>query len=149
MNIWDKRFMDLAVMIGTWTNCVRLDRQIGAVVARDDKILGMGYNKVPSPLQSCVERGECIRKKANVESGTRQEFCYSICAEQNAILQALKEGHDMKGATIYISHTPCGVCARWIIDVGIKRVVYRTPYTDKFSLEMLKEGGVKLEQYKE
>lgn len=149
MNIWDKRFMDLAVMLGTWTNCARPDRKIGAVIARDEEILGMGYNKVPKPLKSCIEKGVCYRKANNIESGTHQELCYSICAEQNAVLQALKEGRDMHGATIYISHTPCGVCARWIIDAGITRVVYRSPYTDEFSIQMLKEAGVKLEQFKE
>ena len=146
MNIWDKRFMQLAELIGTWTNCVRPERQIGAVVARGEDVLGMGYNKVPTPLQSCTDKGVCYRKQHNVESGTHQELCYSICAEQNAISQALKEHCDLSGATIYISHTPCAICARWIISVGIKRIVYHTPYTDKFALQLLKEAGVQLEQ---
>ena len=146
MNIWDKRFMDLAIMVGSWTDCVRPERQIGAVVAKGNTLLGVGYNKVPAPLKSCIERGECIRQKDKIESGTHQEYCYTVCAEQIAIMQALKNHPDLKDATIYTTHTPCAICARWIINAGITRIVYRTQYTDKFSFKLLKEAGIKLEQ---
>ncbi len=146
MTVWDKRFIELATLVGSWTNCARPERRIGAVVARGDEILGMGYNKVPSPLKSCLDKGVCYRKENGIESGTHQELCYSICAEQNAITEALRHYGDLTGATIYISHTPCAICARWIIEVGIKRIVYHTPYTDKFALNLLKEAGIVLEQ---
>ena len=146
MTIWDKRFMELAELVGTWTNCARPERRIGAVVTRGEQVLGIGYNKVPSMLKSCIDKGVCYRKQNNIESGTHQELCYSICAEQNAITDALQHYRDLNGATIYISHTPCAICARWIIEVGITRIVYHTPYTDKFALELLKEAGIILEQ---
>ncbi|MBQ7977717.1 MAG: cytidine/deoxycytidylate deaminase family protein [Clostridia bacterium] len=147
MKIWDKRFMEMAMLVGTWSDCIRPERKIGAVVANGENLLGVGYNKVPGNMKSCIERGECIRKKNNIESGTHQEFCYTICAEQNAIKQALMNQSDLNGATIYVSHTPCAICARWIISTGIKRVVYHSPYTDSFSLQLLKEAGVKLEKF--
>lgn len=148
MNIWDKKFMDLAEYVGKWSDCLRPERQMGAVVAKGDRVLGIGYNKVPGEIKSCRERGVCIRVAEGIESGTRQEYCYTICAEQNAIMQALETHSDLKDATIYTSHTPCAICARWIISAGITRIVYRTPYTDKFSLKLLDEAGVKLEQLK-
>lgn len=146
LDIWDKRFMELAEMVGSWTNCVREDRKIGAVVVKDNNVLGMGFNGVPKGIPSCQETGECIRKKLNIKSGNNLEICYSICAEQNAIIQAYKNHNDLNGATIYVTHTPCALCARWIINAGIKRIVYKEAYTDKFSIELLKTAGITLEK---
>lgn len=145
-NIWDERFMAMAEMVGSWTNCIRADRKVGAVIVKDNSILGIGFNGAPAGLKSCAERGECIRQKMKIQSGTHQEICYAVCAEQNAISQAIRNNRDLSGATIYISHTPCAICARWIINVGIKRVVYKAEYTDKFSFELLKEAGVTLQK---
>lgn len=70
-------------------------------------------------------------------------------AEQNAILQAAKLGISIEGSTLYCTHQPCSVCAKMIINVGIRRVVYQQGYPDKFSLEIFDEAGVKLEQFNE
>ena len=106
-----------------------------------------GYNGAPAGLKTCRERGECMRRKLNIESGTRAELCYAIHAEQNAILQAAKLGISIDGATLYCTHQPCSVCAKMIVNVGIKRVVYEQGYPDKFSLEIFEEAGVTLEQF--
>ena len=74
-------------------------------------------------------------------------MCYAIHAEQNAILQAAKLGISIDGATIYCTHQPCSVCAKMIVNVGIKRVVFERPYPDAFSLEFFSEAGVVLEQF--
>lgn len=106
-----------------------------------------GYNGAPAGLKTCKERGECMRRKMNIASGTRAEVCYAIHAEQNAILQAAKLGISIEGATLYCTHQPCSVCAKMIVNVGIKRVVYQQGYPDQFSLEIFEEAGVKLEQF--
>ncbi len=145
-NIWDDRFMQMADLISNWSDCIREERKIGAVIASGKNLISIGFNATPDGVKSCAERGECIRRKNNIESGTRQEICYTLCAEQNAILDALSSGKDLSKATIYITHTPCAICARCIIKSGIKRIVYHTEYTDKFSLQLLKEAGIKLEK---
>jgi dCMP deaminase len=74
-------------------------------------------------------------------------LCYAIHAEQNAIIQAAKLGVSIEGATLYCTHQPCVVCAKMIVNAGIKRVVYVEGYPDEFAVTMLDEGGVTLERY--
>ena len=145
-NIWDERFMQMAEFVSNWSDCIREERKIGAVVASGKNLISIGFNSAPEGIKTCAERGECIRKQFQIESGTRQEICYTLCAEQNAIFDAVKSGRDLSNATIYITHTPCAICARWIIKSGIKRIVYHAEYTDKFSLQLLTEAGIKLDK---
>ena len=143
-NMWDKRYMDVAKLVGSWSTCIRENRQVGAVIVKDNRIVSTGYNGAPSGVKSCVERGECIRDKMGIESGTRQEICYSVHAEQSAIIQAAKMGISINDSTIYVTHQPCSLCARMIINSGIKRIVYEQDYPDKFSLTLLKESKIEL-----
>ena len=149
MNKWDKRFMEMAYVVSSWSSCYQENRQVGAVITRDKRILTTGYNGAGSGIQSCKERGECLRRKLNIASGTRAEVCYAVHAEQNAIIQAAKLGISVDGATLYCTHQPCVICAKMIINSGIKRVVYKEGYPDEFSLEMFAQAGVTLEKFDE
>ena len=130
MDKWDSRFMKMADFIGSWSSCYQENRQVGAVIVRDKRIITTGYNGAPSGVKSCKEKGECLRKKLNIASGTRLESCYAVHAEQNAIAQAAKLGESVDGATIYVTHQPCTICTKMIINSGIKKVVYRNGYPD-------------------
>lgn len=145
---WDARFMDMAKTIASWSSCYRAGRQIGAVIVKNKRILTTGYNGAPAGVLSCVEKGECMRDKLSIPSGTRHELCYAIHAEQNAIIQAAKLGVSIEGATLYCTHQPCVICAKIIVNAGISRVVYAEGYPDEFSLEIFKLAGVELLQYK-
>ena len=147
MDKWDHRFMQMAYLISGWSSCFNEGRNIGAVIVKDKRIMTTGYNGAPAGLKTCKERGECLRRKLGIPSGTRTEICYAIHAEQNAILQAAKLGLSIDGATLYCTHQPCSVCAKMIINAGIKRVVYEQGYPDDFSLEFFRDGGVLLERY--
>lgn len=147
MDKWDVRFMEMARVIAGWASCYQSNRKIGAVIVKNKRIMTTGYNGAPAGVRTCVERGECLRRKMNVPSGTRAEICYAIHAEQNAIIQAAKLGVSIEGATLYCTHQPCVVCAKMIVNSGIVRVVYEEGYPDEFAVEMLKEGGVKLERF--
>ncbi len=144
MDKWDSRFMKMADFIGSWSSCYQENRQVGAVIVRDKRIITTGYNGAPSGVKSCKEKGECLRKKLNIASGTRLESCYAVHAEQNAIAQAAKLGESVDGATIYVTHQPCTICTKMIINSGIKKVVYRNGYPDEFSKVLLDEAGVAL-----
>ncbi|MBQ8451700.1 MAG: cytidine/deoxycytidylate deaminase family protein [Clostridia bacterium] len=144
-NKWDKRFMDLAKLVSTWSTCVRSGRQVGSVIVQDKRIIATGYNGAPSGVTSCLERGECLRDKLGIPSGTRQEVCYATHAEQNALVQAAKLGISTNGATIYVTHQPCTICTKLLINAGIKRIVYGYNYPDEFSLNLLKEAGIEIE----
>ncbi|MBR2334326.1 MAG: dCMP deaminase family protein [Clostridia bacterium] len=149
MDKWDKRFMEMAEVVATWTSCAREGRAIGAVIVKDKRILTTGYNGAPSGILSCRDKGECMRDKLGVESGTRQELCYAVHAEQNAIAQAAKLGVSVDGATIYVTHQPCTICTRIIINSGIKRIIYKHSYPDEFSVQLLKDAGVELIKFQE
>ena len=139
---WDGRFMKLAKEVSSWSTCVR--REVGSVIVRDKRIIATGYNGAPSGVLSCEEKGYCIRDRLSIASGTRQEICYATHAEQNALVQAAKLGISVDGATIYVTHQPCIICAKLIINAGIKRVVYAYDYPDYCSIELLKQAVVEI-----
>lgn len=147
MEKWDKRFMELTELVGTWASCYR--RKVGAIIVKDKRVLTTGYNGAPAGISSCVERGECLREKMNIPSGTRAETCYAAHAEQNAIIQAARYGANIDGATLYCTHQPCVICAKMIINAGIKRVVYKEGYPDEFSIRLFEEVGTKIIKYEE
>jgi len=149
MDKWDKRFMEVAKLVSSWASCYQQDRKIGAVIVKEKRILTTGYNGAPAGVMTCVERGECLRKKLGIPSGTRHEMCYAIHAEQNAIIQAAKLGVSIEGATLYCTHQPCIICAKMIVNSGIERIVYEKGYPDDFSLEIIAESGVKIERFTE
>ena len=146
---WDKRFMEMARLVSTWASCYKRDRKIGAVIVLDKRVMTTGYNGAPAGVSTCVERGECLREKLGIASGTRHEVCYAVHAEQNAIIQAAKLGIRIDGATLYCTHQPCILCAKMIVNSGIRRVVYEQGYPDDFSREILAEGGVSVERWSE
>jgi len=133
-------------MVAKRSTCLR--RQVGALIVKDKRILATGYNGAPSGLKHCEEVG-CIRDKIKVPSGQRHELCRGLHAEQNAIIQAAYHGISIKGATMYCTTSPCVICAKMIINAGIKEVIYEEGYDDPLAMELLKEAGVKVERYKE
>ncbi len=143
---WDERFLRMATQVAEWSSCYQENRQVGAVIAKNKRILTTGYNGASSGIVSCKERGECLRRKLGIASGTKHEICYATHAEQNAIIQAARMGIAIDGATLYCTHQPCTICAKMIINSGITRIVYRYGYPDEFSLQLIKEAGVTLEQ---
>lgn len=149
MDKWDKRFMDMTRLVGSWSSCMKDNRHVGAIIVKNKRILTTGYNGAPSGIKSCVERGECIRMRDGVQSGTRAEYCYAVHAEQNALIQAAKLGISVDGATLYCTHQPCSMCTRLIINAGISRVVFGEGYPDDFSLKLFEESNVILDKYEE
>lgn len=147
MDKWDARFMELSGTIATWASCFKQNRKIGCVIVKNKRIMTTGYNGAPAGVKTCVERGECLREKLGIASGTQQEICYATHAEQNAIIQAARLGVSIDGATLYCTHQPCTICSKMIVNAGIKRVVYREGYPDEFAVKILKEGGISLEKY--
>lgn len=144
MNKWDNRFMAIAQCVAQWSSCKR--RHVGAVIVKNNRIISTGYNGAPAGIKTCVEKGECIREKLNIKSGTLQEFCYAVHAEQNAIIQAAKLGGSTNGATLFCTHQPCVLCAKMLVNAGITRVVYKEGYPDDFAQEILQEAGIQIEQ---
>jgi dCMP deaminase len=138
---WEEYFMDIVELVARRSTCLR--RSVGAVLVKDKRILATGYNGAPSGLKHCAEVG-CLREKMNVSSGERHELCRGLHAEQNAIIQSALHGVSLKGATLYCTNHPCVICAKMIINAGIKSVFYAEGYRDRMAVEMLKESGVEV-----
>lgn len=137
----DEYFMEMCDLVAKRSTCLR--RQIGAVIVKDGHIVSTGYNGAPRNVEHCLDIG-CIRIKENIPSGTHAESCMALHAEQNAILQCAYHGKSSKDAIIYVNTQPCIICAKMIINAGIKKVIYRGDYPDPSALEMLKKGGVEV-----
>lgn len=140
---WDTYFMEMAVLTARRSTCLR--RQVGAVIVRDRHIIATGYNGAPRGLVHCGQmEGGCLRQRQNIPSGQRHELCRALHAEQNAIIQAAALGSRIEGGTIYITHQPCVICAKMIINAGIQRIVVREGYPDQMSVDILEEAGLKI-----
>ena len=139
---WDAYFMEITHVVAKRSTCTR--RQVGAVIVLDKRILATGYNGAPKDLPHCEEVG-CLRAKLQVPSGERHELCRGLHAEQNAIIQAALHGSSIKGASIYVTHQPCVVCAKMIINAGIVEIIYEGEYPDPLSKEMFDLAGVKVQ----
>jgi dCMP deaminase len=143
---WDAYFMDMAVLASRRSSCLR--RAVGAVLVKDRRVLATGYNGVPSGVTHCEVTG-CLREKLNIPSGERHELCRGLHAEQNAILQAAFHGVSIREAVLYCTNLPCIICAKMMINAGVRRIVYRDGYADPLAEEMLREVGMELVRHPE
>jgi len=139
---WDEYFMEMAEVVRKRSTCLR--RAVGAVIVLDNRIMATGYNGVPVGIEHCDVRG-CLREELNVPSGERHELCRGLHAEQNAIIQAAYLGQSIAGGTLYCTTQPCVICAKMLINAGIRRIVIREAYPDELSDQMLKEAGIQVD----
>lgn len=128
---WDSYFLSIAQQVATRSTCDRA--RVGAVIVKDKRVLTTGYNGSPKGLPHCDDvghlmvDGHCVR---------------TLHAEQNAIIQAALHGVSVAGGTLYVTHQPCLICAKMLINAGIVRVAYIGDYPDQLSLEFLEAAGV-------
>lgn len=116
---WDQYFMDIAFMVKERSTCPRL--HVGAIVVKDKRIKGTGYNGSPPGLDHCDDVG-CLMIKDHCKR--------TIHAEVNAIMEC--SPIEREKATIYVTAQPCMECSKLIIASGIKRVVYAKAYPTEY-----------------
>lgn len=138
----DEYFLKVASVVAERSTCRR--HHIGAVAVMNKHILATGYNGAPSGLKDCLELG-CLRDELNIPSGTRQEICRGIHAEQNVIIQASLHGISLEGSTIYATHTPCVLCAKMLVNAKVKRYVSFGRYDDDAFIDLFQEAGIELD----
>jgi dCMP deaminase len=138
---WDEYFLEMASLVAKRSTCLR--RSVGSVIVKEKRILATGYNGAPSGLKHCVEIG-CIRQQMKIPSGERHELCRALHAEQNALIQACLHGISVKGAVLYATNQPCVICAKMLINAGIKEIVIAEGYPDEMALSFLKQAKIKI-----
>ncbi len=135
--------MGITALVAERSTCAR--RQVGAILVLDKRIVSTGYNGVPSGLAHCLDIG-CLREKMGIPSGERHELCRGLHAEQNAIIQAATHGVSVSGAVLYCTNMPCVICAKMLINSGVREIYYREGYADDLSEEMFKDADVPLKR---
>ncbi len=138
---WDEYFLEAARLVAKRSTCLR--RKVGAVLVKGKRILATGYNGAPSGIKHCEVTG-CLREQLKVPSGERHELCRGLHAEQNVILQAALYGVSVEGSTLYITNAPCSICAKMVINAGIKEIIYSDSYPDKMAENFLREARIKI-----
>lgn len=123
---WEDYFIGITDKVRERSTCSRL--AVGSIIVKDNKILSTGYNGSPQGEEHCnevgcyISNGSCIR---------------TIHAEMNAIMNSLEQGVNIEGASIYVTHYPCYNCAKHIVQVGIKEVIYKEDYRNNVEVEKL------------
>lgn len=139
---WDAYFLSIAQVVASRSNCVK--RHVGAVIARDRRIVSTGYNGTPRGVRNCNEGG-CPRCNAFAESGTRLDECLCSHGEENAIIQAAYHGVSVRDGSLYTTFFPCLFCTKLIINAGLREVVYNAAYhLDTRADSLLSEAGIVL-----
>ncbi len=144
---WDKYFMKMAFLVAERSTCLR--HHVGAIIVKDKHVLTTGYNGAARNTDDCLTLG-CLRNQLKIRSGERHEICRAIHAEQNAIIQAGVHGVTIEGATLFCTHRPCIICAKMIVNAGIKEVVTCDSYPDDYNLvlELFEQADVKFKTIK-
>jgi dCMP deaminase len=138
---YDEYFMEMAHVVSKRSTCLR--RKVGAILVKDKHILSTGYNGAPKGLKHCSEVG-CLREQMGVPSGERHEICRGLHAEQNAIIQAAVFGVSIKDSILYCTNTPCVVCAKMLVNAGVKEIIYSGDYPDGLAKRILNESQIKI-----
>lgn len=141
-------YMKVASVFADLSHAKRL--HVGAIVVKDDRIISIGYNGMPSGWDNCCEDSvECNLREAEFIEGNNKGFKLKtkpevLHAESNAIAKLAKSNESGDGADIFITHSPCIECAKLIYQSGIRRVFYGDNYRDDAGIRFLKASGVEV-----
>ena len=137
---WVNAFMDTAERFAQLSSAKRL--HVGAVVVKDNRIISIGYNGMPSGwTNECEEL--ILHSDDTVTTKTKDEV---IHAEANAILKLARDGERGNGSSLFCTHAPCIHCAKLIHGAGIDKVYYRDTYRDSIGLEFLEKCNIEIER---
>lgn len=126
----DRRYLRMAKIWAENSYCVR--RKVGALLVKDGMIISDGYNGTPSGFENVCEDEDGFTKP------------YVLHAEANAITKVAQSNNSSRGATLYITSSPCMECSKLIIQAGIKRVVYHEKYRITDGLDILEKAGIEI-----
>ena len=152
MDKWQSAYMDVAERFSSLSTARKL--QVGAIVVKDNRVLSIGYNGMPSGWDNNCEHE--IKPDWMTGESTPEDIEYGmvllktkpevIHAEMNCLAKLAASNESGKGAELYISHAPCMECAKMIYASGISKVYWRTEYRDIAGVNFLRECGLGVEQ---
>lgn len=165
---YDQMYMDIAARCAKMSYAIRA--KVGSVIVKDDNIISMGWNGMPSGMSNdCEDRVYSTKVTLSTEQVSdifRKEFPYTehiaqghyrryklvtkpevLHSEQNAVCKAAKSGTALKGATMYVTLAPCMNCAAIVYNAGISRLVYQNEYkgaAGSAGVKFLKDRGLEV-----
>ena len=125
---YDHAYMPMAVEWARLSHCTR--KKVGALIVKEGMIISDGYNGTPTGFPNDCEGDDGLT------------HWYVLHAEANAIMKVARSTNNARGATLYLTHSPCRECSKLILQAGIKRLVYLDAYKDPAGLELLHNGGL-------
>jgi dCMP deaminase len=132
---FDIRYLKMAQIWAENSYCKR--RKVGALIVKDRMIISDGYNGTPAGFENICEDENDKTKP------------YVLHAEANAITKVAQSNNSSRGATLYVTSSPCLECSKLIIQAGIKRVVFSDNYRLQDGIEILKRAGIEIKQIKD
>jgi len=155
MSKFDLAHMEAAEVYSKLSSAVRL--KVGCVIVKDNTIIGIGYNGMPSGWDNTCEDkiycedGDVYEQQYPKDSNTWERYKLVtkkevLHAETNAIAKLAKTTSSGLGASLFVTHAPCIDCAKLVYQSGINSVYYRNNYRDEAGLEFLNKAGVKVER---
>jgi len=133
-------YMDTAERFAQLSHARRL--HVGAIIVKDDRIISIGYNGMPSGWDNNCE--EVIQYSDDTTAlKTKPEVLH---AETNAIAKLAKSNESGDGAVLFVTHAPCLDCAKLVYQSGLNSVYYRNSYRDDSGIQFLQKAGVKVEK---
>ena len=124
----DQRYLRMAKIWAENSYCER--RKVGALLVKDKMIISDGYNGTPAGFENICEDENGVTKS------------YVLHAEANAITKIAQSNNNSKGATLYVTTSPCIECSKLIIQAGIKRVIFQELYRIQDGIDLLKRAGI-------
>jgi len=128
---WDEYWSEIARVSSKRSTCLK--NKVGCVIVKDNRLLSLGYNGNIRGYKHCEELGGCIR--LDKPHGVGYEECRGIHAEMNAIIWSARNGIQIQGSKIYITTSPCNICKKMLIQVGIEEIIY--PEGDELKIERI------------
>ena len=135
-----KAYMQVAKVFADLSSATRL--HVGAIVVKDNRIISIGYNGMPSGWDNNCEY-KVWTQDGDYVLKTRPEVLH---AEMNALMKLARSTESGEGATLFITHSPCIECAKGIYQSGIKKVYFGQAYRDTSGVEFLNKCKVIVEQ---
>ena len=137
---WVDAFMDTAERFAQLSSAVRL--KVGAVVVKDNRIISIGYNGMPSGWTNDCEN-IVQHSDDTITTVTKDEVIHAVA---NAIIKLARDGESGNGASLFCTHAPCIHCAKLIHGAGIKTVYYRESYRDTLGLDFLEHCNIEVKK---
>ena len=134
-------YMKTAEVFAELSSARRL--HVGAIIVKDDRIISIGYNGMPSGWDNNCE-DELKWPNGDIKFlTTKPEVLH---AETNAIAKLAKSTESGSGATLFVTHAPCLDCAKLVYQSGINSVYYRNSYRSEDGIHFLEKAGVQVEK---